>query len=110
MTTYLNILQLGNIIVYFLCLVVLVCIVSMIVTFFLFKRSHEVLRFRLHVIDLCGAYNKKHNVISSPSNNNFFNAFDLFESLPKHEEMVFSNKPLKLETYLTEEQINKLLN
>jgi hypothetical protein len=64
---------------------------------------------RSQIIDLCADYNKRHfKEFELGSENDAF--VWLYDKLPTYGEMVHSVKPIKLESYLTEEQYEKLMS
>lgn len=69
-------------------------------------RNDRVLSFSRKVIDLCHERNMRMIHQFAP---NSLNSFELFyEKLPSYESMLYSFKPLKLESYFTEEEIKEL--
>jgi hypothetical protein len=69
-------------------------------------RNQRTADFLHHVNDLCYAYGKRN--ISSPG---FVSAYDWFyDALPHYSKILYSFKPLKLESFATQDQINKLLS
>lgn len=75
----------------------------------LLKRNSDVCDFRNRIIDVCNEYNTRHILEYDPGNEKT-DALIMYQNLPTYQEMVFSFKPLKIENYLTEEQIQILLN
>lgn len=82
--------------------------------YFCIYRNNRVLKLSLEIIDLCAEYNYR-IVKSDPSKYGYDlskldpkdNAFEWFDKYSYHQ-MIFSFKPLKLEAWYTQEEINKI--
>lgn len=72
---------------------------------YLMIRNSLVGKFRIRLIDL--SYIWSRNCDSNKQEDWAFSWF--YESLPYHEKMMFSFKPLKLKNWCTQEQLDKLL-
>lgn len=91
---------------------ILACLILILIySFYCLHRIYEVYKFRNKIIDLCYEYNRRH--IISDYFEQFHtgkSAYDWFLHKYSSEDMVFSFKKLKLESWYTEKEINKLLN
>ena len=73
---------------------------------YLLMRNDKVCEFRQKVIKLCHERNLVEIYNLSPNRINCWQLF--YNKLPSYESMLHSFKPLKLETYFTEEEIREL--
>ena len=81
------------------------CIGIIIICFYILYRNKKVLKLRVKIIQMCGDYNKHH----IQSGNNTEDAWDwCFDKMPSYDKMLFSIKKVKLESFLTEDQIKRL--
>lgn len=74
------------------------CILQFLVAF----RKHKVVKFRIHLINLCY---QKDNINNSLKPNLWT---DLEKKIPSQDKMIFSFKKLTLENWLTLEDIKKI--
>jgi uncharacterized protein (DUF1919 family) len=66
-------------------------------------RNHKTYDLRIHVLKL------ESKIILKKIHNGFnFDGYDYYDKLPSYNKMVYSFKPLKLETYFTDEEIKEL--
>jgi hypothetical protein len=70
------------------------------------KRNNEVCDFRKKIIHLCHERNVRRIIQLVPNPANSWVLF--YYNLPSYDSMLHSFKPLKLESYYTEEEINEL--
>jgi hypothetical protein len=87
----------------------LIFIIVLGISLFVLFRNKKVYTFRLKLIDMCGNYNMRH--IDDYKINTDTDAFTwLYRKLPSYNKMLFSFKSLKIESYITEEHYEKLIN
>jgi hypothetical protein len=80
-----------------------------IIGLFVLFRNQKVSTFRGKLIDMCGDYNMRH--IEDWEIGNDVDAFVwLYGTLPTYTEMLYSFKPLKLGSYITKEQYERLIS
>ena len=70
---------------------------------FLLIRSTQVYNFRNNVIDICYDYNT-----SDISDKKIKDAWLVYHSLPSFDDMLWSFKPLKFETYIDKKIVNEI--
>jgi hypothetical protein len=62
----------------------------------------------MKIVDLCSDYDKRHSREFTDQRHSAF--VWLYIELPTYDEMMYSFKPIRLQTYITEEQYQKLIN
>lgn len=72
---------------------------------YLWKRNNEVRDFKMNVSNLC--YERAIRIIKQKKWDNLPDWY-LYDKLPSYDSMLWSFKPLKLESYYTEEEIKEL--
>ena len=70
------------------------------------KRNNDVYNFLMHIDELCSSYNRR----KFKNNENFDWAQNWFLQKHTYEELLYSDKPLTLEEWWTEEEIDKLMS
>lgn len=78
-----------------------ICILLVIGAFYILVRNFFVLELRRKVLGKCWEWLSTHPGEENPIH-------WCYPKLPSYEEMLFSFKPVKLETWLTQEEIDKL--
>lgn len=77
--------------------------------FYFLKRNHDVFDFRSSLRRKCLEFDLQ-NIENGSYHEITNNCGLIIDSLPSYYKMVFSFKPLKIEKWLTEEQVKKLKN
>jgi hypothetical protein len=67
------------------------------------NRNSKVFNFRNEVIQICYDYNR-----SDIPDKKIVNAFLIYHNMPSYTDMIYSFKPLKLETYLDKKVVDEL--
>lgn len=82
-------------------------VILAVISIYLLFRNNKVCDFRLRIIDLSFRYNI--HTIEALGTSRDDDAYTwLYGTLPEYNKMLFSIKPLELETYFSTEQIKKL--
>lgn len=90
-------------------IILIIGVIGLIGTSYMMDRNKKVYKLRIRILDLCEDYNKRHiDEIFRGEDEGAHNW--LYRKLPSYEDMLISFKPLKLETYITEEDYQKLIN
>lgn len=90
-------------------IILIIGVIGLIGTSYMMDRNKKVYKLRIRILDLCEDYNKRHiDEIFRGEDEGAHNW--LYRKLPSYEDMLISFKPLKLETYITEEEYQKLIN
>ena len=83
----------------------ILCICGIIVWIYLLYRNQKVAQFRKKINQMCYDYNTHHINLGSKRDS----AWDwCFDKMPSYDKMLFSIKKVKLESFLTEDQIKRL--
>lgn len=83
----------------------------LVIIYFIYRlhRIHKVGKFRLDILDLCAAYVNRNSEEKLKKDSNIFNnTIDHFLIKVTFKQMIDSFKPLKLESFYTEEAIKEL--
>lgn len=92
----------------FVIIIGLIAVLLLCLCFYMLYRNHRVYKLRSKLIDLCSDYDKRHSREFTDHRQSSF--VWLYNELPTYDEMMYSLKPIRLQTYITEEQYQKLIN
>jgi hypothetical protein len=92
----------------FIIIIVLVTVLVLCFCFYMLYLNKKVYELRIKIIDLCGDYDKRHILEFRHPNESAL--YWLYNELPTYGEMMYSFKPIRLQTFITEEQYQKLIN
>jgi hypothetical protein len=90
-------------------LITTIAVLGLVLCFVLMYRNSKTYELRTKVLDLCSKYDNR-NIDDILSGKKKSSLTWFYERLPSYDSMMMSFKKLELESFMNEEEINKLIN